>query len=226
VISEDRFAFGQGISVAVVDDHPLFRDGVCQSLVEDGFEIAGIGGSADDAVYLAETLLPELMLLDLSMPGGGLEAVRRVVPICPVTKLVVLTVSEDHETVMQALKLGASGYILKGVQGEELASILRSIHSGQTYITPALATELLLEADGAGDGEDAPGVLALLTGREREILDQLSSGASNKQIARALDLSEKTVKHHMSNILAKLQVKNRVEAALYAERARGRAGDD
>lgn len=209
----------QAVRVVLIDDHPLWREGVTAILGADpAFEVIGQGGSADEAVRLAGDLLPDLMLLDVSMPGGGLNAARAIALTYPVVKLIMLTVAREDETVLAALKAGARGYVLKGVSGPELLRIVRGVQAGETYITPELAAALLVDSQdgGAGAGADP---LATLSEREREILSRLARGMSNRQIADDLHLSEKTIKHYMTNILQKLHVRNRVEAALLAQKA-------
>lgn len=202
--------------IVVVDDHPLFRDGLENTLrAEPDFEITGTGASAEDALRLCEELLPDMLLLDINIPGGGLNVLPRLGAACPVTQVVMLTASEEEDDVLAALKGGARGYILKGVSARELIRILRGIRDGEPYVTPTLAASLL------SDMTSAPGAapadpLAQLTERERQILEQVASGQSNKEIAYQFHLSEKTVKHHMTNILQKLHARNRVEAALLA----------
>ena len=207
------------ISLVVIDDHPLLREGVVTTLgSQPDMDVLAEGGSADEALALAREHLPDVILLDVSMPGGGIRAASDISRACPIVKMVMLTVSEDEEDVLNAFKAGASGYVLKGVAGRELADIVRSVFAGQNYITPVLAASLLQDADRRAE-RAAHDPLESLTQREREILQELSKGASNKAIASALNLSEKTVKHHMTNILQKLQVRNRVEAAILAQKA-------
>jgi len=160
-----------------------------------------------------------VMLLDVSMPGGGVQAVREIARSFPVVKVVMLTVSEHEDDVTASLRAGARGYILKGVAARELISILRSVAAGDVYVTPSLAATLLFELSGATatSARSPLSPLDELTERERQILERVAAGDSNKEIASALQLSEKTVKHHMTNILQKLQVRNRVEAALMAK---------
>ena len=204
------------VRIVVVDDHPLLREGVARSLEESGrFRIVAQGGSAEDAVSLVAEHRPDLILLDLSMPGGGLAAVRRLGETAPDVKVVVLTVSEADEDIVAALKAGAKGYVLKGVGSSTLVSIVQSVAEGESYISPALAARLLTELRGRG-GTEGKGndPLAALTPREEEILRLVGTGQSNKEIGLKLDLQEKTVKHHMTRILGKLQVRNRTEAAL------------
>ena len=208
------------ISVVVVDDHPLLREGVVRTLgAEPDIEVADEGASAAEALALAQEHLPDVILLDVSMPGGGLRAAAEISRACPIVRIVMLTVSEDEEDVLDAFKAGASGYVLKGVSGHDLAAIVRDVCTGRNYITPGLAASLLVDADRRSRDVQAPDPLGSLTVREREILQELSKGASNKAIANTLSLSEKTVKHHMTNILQKLQVRNRVQAALLAQKA-------
>lgn len=211
--------------VVVVDDHPLLRDAVSRTLEEDGgFTVVGKGGSAEDALRLAREHNPDIMLLDLSMPGGGLSVISSLVSAYPGLRLVVLTVSENDDDVLTALQDGAHGYILKGVEASALREIIRGIANGEAYVPPSLAARILAALRmpppqqaqvGAGDA------LAALTQREDQILRLVAAGRSNKEVARELDLQEKTVKHHMTRILQKLHVRNRTEAAMIvAEAAR------
>lgn len=205
------------VRVVLIDDHPLFREGVAVTLgVDPAWKVVAEGESAEDALKLALAHLPDVMLLDLHIPGGGLNALRAVVAACPVTRVVMLTVSEDEAHVLAALKAGARGYLLKGVSGEELRRVVRAVHAGEAYVTPSLAASMLHELT----RETRPtSPIDDLTPRERQILEGVAAGRSNKEIARDLDLTEKTVKHYMTNVLQKLQVRNRVEAALLAQKA-------
>ena len=210
------------LHVVIVDDHALFRDGLATILrAEEDIEVVGEGGSAQEAIRLARDLLPEIILLDLDMPGGGLEAARIIADECPVTKIVILTASEQDDHLIAALKIGARAFILKGVAARELLRILRAVAAGESYVPPALAASLLLEMHEpeAHSRKAAENPINALTEREREILENLARGLSNKEIGEKLFLSEKTVKHYMTNILQKLQVRNRVEAALLAQRS-------
>jgi two-component system, NarL family, nitrate/nitrite response regulator NarL len=212
------------IQVVLVDDHPLFRAGVAHTLASEAdIDVIGQGASADEAVRLAQELLPDVILLDINMPGGGLNAARTISATSPVARIAMLTVSEEEEDLLAALKAGARGYILKGVPAREIVRIIRALCSGESYVTPTLAASLLREMTGVAPGARPPvDPLNDLTDREREILEGVAEGKSNKEIGAQLHLSEKTVKHYMTNILQKLQVRNRVEAALMAQRgARG-----
>jgi two-component system, NarL family, nitrate/nitrite response regulator NarL len=198
------------IRVVVVDDHPLFREGVTRSLSEiQGFEVVGEGSSGEDAIRLAG----DIMLLDISMPGGGLSVVKSILESHPSQKVVMLTVSEASDDVMQALNGGAHGYVLKGVGSKMLAEILTSVADGERYIAPTLSAQVLSNLAMPGlQRQGSP--LDGLTGREREVLELVAAGLSNKAVAQKLDLHEKTVKHHMTRILAKLNVRNRTKAAM------------
>lgn len=203
------------IRIVIADDHPLFREGVVRSLQEAGrFDVVGQAGNADEAVRLVGELAPELALLDISMPGGGITAARRISESAPQVKVVMLTVSEADEDVLAALRAGAKGYVLKGVGSATLAEILAGIVDGEGYVSPTLAARLLMEMRTRAPEPASEEPLARLTEREEEILRLVSVGMSNKEIARKLDLQEKTVKHHMTRILSKLHVRNRTEAAL------------
>lgn len=208
-----------GIRVAVVDDHPLFREGVTRSLSEiDGFEIIAEGGSKDDAVRIAEGLKPDVMLMDISMPGGGLEAIASILNVVPSQKIIMLTVSEDGDDVTTALDRGATGYVLKGVGARALADVIRAVASGERYVAPSLSAKLLSSRTPSTSGKS--GLVASLTPREKEVLQLVAAGMSNKHVAIQLDLQEKTVKHHMTQIMTKLGVANRTEAAMVLRDAR------
>lgn len=211
------------ISVVIVDDHILFREGLRKILDAEGdIEVVGEGGTADEAVRLAGETLPELILLDIDMPGGGLQAAQAIASQFPVTKIAILTASEQDDHLIRALKAGARAFILKGVAARELLRILRSVAAGESYVPPALAASLLLEMDeleSVPRADESP--FTELSDREREILECLAEGLTNKEIGKRLFLAEKTIKHYMTNILQKLQVRNRVEAALLAQREEG-----
>ncbi len=203
------------ISIIVVDDHPLFREGVVNTLIESGkFNVLAQAGNSEDAIMLAERHLPNLMLIDVSMPGGGIETAHQISIKTPIVKTVMLTVSEQEQDVQAALRAQVQGYVLKGVASVELVSILQDIHNGDSYISPHLAVNLLThraQPNKKSELEDFD-----LSQREEQILEKLAIGKSNKEIAEDIHLSEKTVKHYMTNILKKLQVSNRVQAAIKA----------
>ncbi|MFK7860813.1 MAG: LuxR C-terminal-related transcriptional regulator [Granulosicoccus sp.] len=211
------------IRVVIVDDHPMFREGVRQTLVADpGILVVGEGASADDALQLSQELLPDVLLLDISMPGGGLNAANQVCQACPVIRIAMLTVSENDDDVMLALKAGAAGYVLKGVSSTGLINIVKSLHRGEMYVSPSLAARILSEsrslASEPSTVEPQSPVVSNLTGREEEILKHIAQGMSNREIGEILNIAEKTVKNYVTNVFQKLQVRNRVEAAIVARR--------
>src|SRR5438105_11498689 len=201
------------IRVVVADDHPLFREGVVTSLhsMED-MVVVGQAADADEAVRVVREELPDLALLDVTMPGGGIDAARRIAAACPATRIVMLTVSENEDDLLEAMKAGASGYALKGVSARELGSVVRSVSAGEVYVAPSLAFGLLREMSRPRPSDP----LAELSSRERQVLELVAGGLSNQEIGLKLGLAEKTIKHYMTNILTKLQVRSRVEAALLA----------
>jgi len=206
------------IQVVIVDDHPLFREGVIMSLAaHQDIIIIGQGASGDEALQLAKDLLPDVLLLDIGIPGGGIATAQVIANVCPATKIIMLTGSEDEQNLLAALRVGARAYVLKGVSARELVSIVRNVAGGDVYVTPAMANSLLFDKK----RNQPVGLLPTspadeLTVRERQILEQVAAGLSNKEVGQKLFLSEKTVKHYMTNILQKLQVHNRVEATLIA----------
>lgn len=204
------------IRIIVADDHPLFREGVINSLrVASDLQVVGQADNAQDAVRLVRDELPDIALLDVTMPGGGgIEAARNIASSCPATRIVMLTVSEDEDDLLEAMKAGASGYVLKGVSATELAAVVRSVSSGEVYVAPSLAFGLLREMSKPRESDP----LAELSSRERQVLELVGTGMSNQEIGLKLGLAEKTIKHYMTNILTKLQVRSRVEAALLAAR--------
>jgi two-component system nitrate/nitrite response regulator NarL len=204
------------IRVAIADDHPLYREGVARSLAESGlFAIAGEAATGPEAEALVLRARPDLLLLDISMPGGGLATLRRLRALDHPPVIAMLTVSEEDADVMQALKAGASGYILKGVGARELVQIVHDLAQGRSYVAPSLALKVLAALN-APRPEKERTPLDTLTRREEDILRRVAEGKSNKEVARELDLQEKTVKHYMTAILQKLHARNRTEAALIA----------
>jgi two-component system, NarL family, nitrate/nitrite response regulator NarL len=202
------------IDILVVDDHPLFRQGVVHSLgIDPQFRVVGETSSGEEALALARTLLPDVVLLDVSMPGwNGIVTAEKIAMACPATAIVMLTGSDDKDKLLSALKAGARSYVLKGVSAKELASVVRSAVAGEVYVSPSIAAEMLVSLT---QGK-APDPLQELTEREREILALIGTGLTNREIGARIFLSEKTIKHYVTNILQKLQVRSRVEAALVA----------
>lgn len=206
----------ESVRVLIADDHPLFREGVAHSLAaEPDLTVVGQAASGEEALRLARDLLPDVALLDIAMPGrGGLAASSEIAIACPATKVVMLTVSEHEDDLLAAFKAGARGYALKGVSARELANIIRAVAGGEVYVSPSLAAGMLVELTRSRP----PDPLNELTGREREVLRLVAEGLTNREIGERLHLAEKTVKHYMTNVLGKLHVRSRVEAALLAVR--------
>ncbi len=202
------------IRILLADDHPLFREGVAHSLsTEPDFEVIAQASSGEEAVAMVHKLHPDIALLDVSMAGmGGIAAAAKISAGAPVVRIMMLTVSENRENLMAALKAGAHGYVLKGVSASELRSITRRVAGGEAYVTPALAADMLTEFSNPHPIDS----FSELTPRETTILQLLSQGLTNREIGERTFLAEKTVKHYMTSILQKLHVRSRTEAALIA----------
>ncbi|MGI5155615.1 response regulator [Microbispora sp. CA-102843] len=205
------------VRVLLVDDHPLLRHGL-RALLEQvgGAEVVGEAGDGEEAVALALSLRPDVVVMDLVMPGtSGIEATRRLIDRDPDLGVLVLTMSEDDASVFAALRAGARGYVLKGTGGADFIAAVRSVARGEAVYGPAVARRIRRFLASGPDVTPFPE----LTAREREILDLLASGRSNAEIARALFLSQKTVKNHLTSVFAKLQVADRAQAVVRARRA-------
>lgn len=199
------------IRVIVVDDHPLFRAGVTQSLALDpAITVVAEGSSGSQALELVERHEPDIILLDISMPGNGIDAAAAIAATERPPRILMLTGSDDGHDVMRAIEAGAAGYILKGIGANDLIAVVKSVAGGDTFVSPSLSLGLLTRL--SGKAETAP--LARLTVRELRVLELLAQGLSNRGIGGNLGVHEKTVKFHVTNILRKLKVRNRVEAAL------------
>jgi two-component system nitrate/nitrite response regulator NarL len=210
----------KNIRVGVVDKQPLFRDGVILNLeAQSNIEVVGQGASAADAIKMARESEPDVIVLDTSLPDSSLDAIAAITEQYPRVKILVLTDIADEEQVCAALKCGARGYLLKRTSGAELVQGVRALSQGESYVAPSLAAKFLMRSGSNGANVANPNDrLTDLTAREEQILLILGNGRSNKEIGNKLDLSEKTVKRHVTNILQKLQVRNRVEAALLASK--------
>lgn len=209
----------EAIRILVADDHPLFREGVVHSLSsETDIAIVGQAASGEEALQLARDLLPDVVLLDVTMPGwGGIATAEKLATACPAIKVVMLTVVEDEDKLLAAFSAGARGYVLKGVSSRELATVVRGVERGEVYVSPSLAAGILVALT---RGHAAADPLGELTEKEREILRLVGEGLTNREIGERIHLAEKTIKHYITNILQKLQVRSRVEAALLAARNR------
>ncbi len=211
------------ISVLIVDDHPVVRQGLRTFLETQGdLEIVGEAADGEDAIVQIRDSVPDVVLMDLVLPGiDGIEATRQARDVSPTTKVIVLTSFADDEKVFPAIKAGAAGYLLKDVEPTQLADAIRAVQRGEALLHPTVAAKLMQEV--ATAERRAPG--GDLTDRELEVLRLIARGMSNREIANELTVSEKTVKTHVSNILAKLHLADRTQAALYAVR-RGLAPDE
>ena len=205
------------IRVLLVDDHAVVREGLRAFLeLQEGIEVAGEAGDGEEGVAAAERLRPDVVLMDLVMPRlDGVGAMRELRRRLPAVKVIVLTSFADDEMLLPAVQAGAAGYLLKNAQPRELARAVRAAHAGEALLDPQIAARLLQSiARPAGEARADP-----LTRREREVLELIARGLSNKRIARELGIAEKTVKTHVGHVLAKLGVTDRTQAALHAVRA-------
>ena len=209
------------VRVLLVDDHALFRKGIASMLAaERGFDVVGEAGDGLEALERARELMPDVILMDIFMPGvNGLEATRRIKEALPYVKIVMLTVSEEDQNLFEAIKRGAQGYLLKKIEPQELFAMLKGVVQGDAPISRATAAKILREfahQSRRADATPSPG--ENLSPREKEVLELITHGRSNKEIAAALAIAENTVKNHLNNILEKLHLENRVQAATFALR--------
>ena len=209
------------VRVLVVDDHDLFRTGLKNLLQEQGVNVVGEAENGENAIRLTSDVAPDVVIMDLNMPGlGGVETTRRLSSLAPLTRVVVLTISVDDEDVMSAVMAGACGYLLKDSSIQDLVAGIRAAAAGESLISPQIAAKVLQRLRAQATNEDAAQTIrAELSDRELEVLKLIANGKDNAQIARELYISPKTVKNHISNILMKLQIENRIQAAVYAVRS-------
>lgn len=208
------------IRVLVVDDQQLFRRGLTMLLaVEPGLEVVGEAGDGVEGTTLAETAAPDVVLLDVRMPKkSGIEACLAIKQSVPSAKIIMLTVSDEEADLYEAVKSGASGYLLKDSSIEEVAQAIRVVADGQSLISPSMAIKLIDEFKQMSRPERETGPALRLTERELDVLRLVAQGHSNKEIAARLFISENTVKNHVRNMLEKLQLHSRMEAVMYAVR--------
>jgi two-component system, NarL family, nitrate/nitrite response regulator NarL len=204
------------IRIVIADDHPLFRQGVAYTLSREAdMAVVGEASSGRQALELARIHTPDVLLLDITMPeGDGLTTAAQIAATLPDTQIVMLTASEEGDDLVMAMKVGARGYVVKGAGAGEVVAAVRAVAQGEAFITPKMAGNLLMEMT----RKPAPNPLAELTEREREVLDHLAQGMTNREIGQQLSLAEKTVKHYVTAVLQKLHVRSRVEAALFAQK--------
>lgn len=200
------------IRLVVIDDHPIVREGLVSVLGDEpDFEVVGSAGNADEGLLLVQQHRPDVVLLDLELPGtSGIQAIPSLMQANPSTQMLVFTAYETDERVFGAIRAGARGYLLKGAPSADIARAVRAVHAGESYLEPRVAAKLVAEVD-------APRRFAgLLTERERGVLRLVAAGLSNKQIARSLSISERTVKFHLTSIFNKLGADNRAQAVSLA----------
>jgi len=213
---------GEPIRVLVVDDHALFRRGLQMVLEqEEDIEVVGEAGDGAEAVERAADAMPDIVLMDVRMPKrGGIDACTAIKDAVPSAKIIMLTISDEEADLYDAIKAGASGYLLKEISIEEVAAAIRAVNEGQSLISPSMASKLLTEFASmikrTDDRQQVP--TPRLTDREMEVLKLVAKGLNNRDIAKQLFISENTVKNHIRNILEKLQLHSRMEAVVYAVR--------
>jgi len=209
------------IRVVVVDDQELFRRGLIMLVAaEDDIDVVGEASDGDEAAELAAATVPDVVLMDVRMPKrSGIEACRTIKQVAPSAKIIMLTVSDEEGDLYDAIKNGASGYLLKDASIDQVAQAIRVVADGQSLISPSMAAKLLEEfktISSVGTKQDV--IMPKLTDRELEVLNLVARGLNNREIARDLYISENTVKNHVRNILEKLQLHSRMEAVMYAVR--------
>jgi len=210
------------IRVLIVDDHALFRRGLQMVLEQEpDIEVVGEAGDGAEAVGKAADALPDIVLMDVRMPRrGGIDACTAIKDAVPSARIIMLTISDEEADLYDAIKAGAMGYLLKEISIDEVAVAIRAVRSGQSLISPAMASKLLTEFAAmikrAGERQQVPS--PRLTDREMDVLKLVAKGLNNRDIAKALFISENTVKNHIRNILEKLQLHSRMEAVVYAVR--------
>jgi DNA-binding NarL/FixJ family response regulator len=214
---------GEALRLLIADDHPAFRAGLrllLESLSDFEVDVVGEAETGEQALEAAIELSPDVIVMDLQMPGlGGIETTRRVVAAAPHVRVLVLTMFEDESSVFAALRAGAHGYVLKGAGQEQLARAIQAVAAGESIFSPAIATRVIESFARPNAAQRPPLVFPELTQREREVLDLIARGLSNPEITRQLVLSPKTVRNHVSNILAKLQARDRSAAIVRAREA-------
>ena len=206
------------VSIALVDDHPLMIEAISSLLKRNkGFEVVGTGETAHDIVELCKRTQPQVAVVDLSMPGDVYAAIAAAIKISPSTKIVAFTAATGVDSAIRALDSGVSGYVLKGSSTMELVQAILSVQSGETYITQNFASRVIAALRDASLRRKAAEAV-ILSIRERQIVNLLLNGKTNKEIAIAIKISEKTVKHYMTALMQKLQVRNRVEVVIAAQK--------
>jgi NarL family two-component system response regulator LiaR len=209
------------VRVLIVDDHDLFRTGLRNLLEDEGVQIVGEASAGQEALNIVRELAPDVVVMDLNMPGmGGVEATRHISTIAPLTRVVMLTISDQDNDVIDAILAGACGYLLKDSSIQELIAGIRAASRGESLISPTIASKVLQRLRASNTAPEIESTIrAELSEREIEVLKLIANGKDNAMIAAELHISPKTVKNHISNILMKLQIDNRIQAAVYAVRS-------
>jgi DNA-binding NarL/FixJ family response regulator len=219
--NNNRASAGDAVRVLLVDDHDLFRTGLRTLLEEQDIDVVGEAPSGEEALRLVQELAPDVVLMDLEMPGmGGVRATREITTVAPLTRVVVLTISDQDSDVMDAILAGACGYLLKDASIQDLLRGIRGAAVGESLISPGIAAKVLQRLRATHTVTEAAELIeAQLSDREIEVLKLIANGKDNAEIAKELFISAKTVKNHISNILLKLSIQNRIQAAVYAVRS-------
>ncbi len=209
------------LRVLIVDDHDLFRNGLRNLLEGEGVQIVGEAGAGHEALRIVREVAPDVVVMDLNMPGmGGVEATRHIATIAPLTRVLMLTISDEDNDVIDAILAGACGYLLKDSSIQDLMTGIRAAANGESLISPTIAAKVLQRVRASStQPEIERRIRAELSDREIEVLKLIANGKDNAMIAGELHISPKTVKNHISNILMKLQIDNRIQAAVYAVRS-------
>jgi len=209
------------LRVLIVDDHDLFRSGLRNLLEEQGVHVVGEAAAGQEAVQIVRELAPDVVVMDLNMPGmGGVEATRHISSVAPLTRVLMLTISDQDNDVIDAILAGACGYLLKDSSIQELMAGIRAASMGESLISPTIAAKVLQRVRASTTQPEIESTIrAELSDREIEVLKLIANGKDNAMIAAELHISPKTVKNHISNILMKLQIDNRIQAAVYAVRS-------
>jgi DNA-binding NarL/FixJ family response regulator len=209
------------VRVLIVDDHDLFRSGLRNLLEDEGVHVVGEAAAGQEALDIVREVAPDVVVMDLNMPGmGGVEATRHISTIAPLTRVVMLTISDQDNDVIDAILAGACGYLLKDSSIQELIAGINAASRGESLISPTIASKVLQRVRASStQPEIGSTIRAELSDREIEVLKLIANGKDNAMIAGELHISPKTVKNHISNILMKLQIDNRIQAAVYAVRS-------
>jgi DNA-binding NarL/FixJ family response regulator len=209
------------VRVLIVDDHDLFRTGLRNLLEDEGVHVVGEASAGQEALTIVREVAPDVVVMDLNMPGmGGVEATRHITTMAPLTRVVMLTISDQDNDVIDAILAGACGYLLKDSSIQELIAGIRAASHGESLISPTIASKVLQRVRASSTQPEIENTIrAELSEREIEVLKLIANGKDNAMIAAELHISPKTVKNHISNILMKLQIDNRIQAAVYAVRS-------